>query len=182
MKSKKTLMGMVLLIGVLVLGIGYAAISTINLQINGTAKAAADGNFVVEFDEANLPTTPDNYLKSITLSESVDGEGESSGINDIATFSVEGMTAKGDTQTIVIPVTSSMEEDLQATLAVGTVSNDNPEYFNVTAAITADEASVLNNTTKTSSVTVTVELIKTPLESEEVANISIPLTATPSVK
>ena len=50
MKKKRTFTIMAILIAVLVLGVGYAAIADINLNITGTANIVADSDFSVEFD------------------------------------------------------------------------------------------------------------------------------------
>ena len=50
MKQKRTYIIMIILIAVLMLGVGYAAISNVTLNLNGTANIAADSNFSVEYD------------------------------------------------------------------------------------------------------------------------------------
>ncbi|MBQ7104519.1 MAG: hypothetical protein IJN90_01535 [Bacilli bacterium] len=56
MKKRKTFIAMALVIAVLVLGVGYAAISNINLTINGTANVTANADFTVEFDTTHEVT------------------------------------------------------------------------------------------------------------------------------
>ena len=52
MKKRRTIITALLLVATLALGIGYAALSAINLNITGTAKVnAAQENFVVDFSE-----------------------------------------------------------------------------------------------------------------------------------
>ena len=53
MKKKRTFTVMAIIIAVLVLGIGYAAIADIPLNITGTANIVADSDFSVEFDTAH---------------------------------------------------------------------------------------------------------------------------------
>ena len=50
MKKKRTFTVMAIIIAVLVLGIGYAAIADIPLNITGSANIVADSDFSVEFD------------------------------------------------------------------------------------------------------------------------------------
>lgn len=50
MNQRKTYIVMIILIAVLILGVGYAAISNITLNLNGTANIVADSNFSVEYD------------------------------------------------------------------------------------------------------------------------------------
>ena len=53
MKKKRTFTVMAIIIAVLVLGIGYAAIADIPLNITGSANIVADSDFSVEFDTAH---------------------------------------------------------------------------------------------------------------------------------
>ena len=53
MKKRKTFTVMIIFIAVLILGIGYAAISNITLQLNGTANIVADSDFSVEYDTSH---------------------------------------------------------------------------------------------------------------------------------
>lgn len=53
MKKKRTFTVMVMLIAVLILGIGYAAISNITLYLNGTANIVADSDFSVVYDTSH---------------------------------------------------------------------------------------------------------------------------------
>ena len=50
MKRRRTFTVMFILIAVLVLGVGYAAIANVTLSINGTANVVADADFSVVFD------------------------------------------------------------------------------------------------------------------------------------
>ena len=52
MKNRKTFFGLALLLAVLTLGIGYAALSNVTLNITGTATGTPDSsNFKVELSE-----------------------------------------------------------------------------------------------------------------------------------
>ena len=53
MKKKRTFTVIAILVAVLVLGVGYAAISNVVLNITGTANVVADADFAVEFDTAH---------------------------------------------------------------------------------------------------------------------------------
>lgn len=53
MKKRKTFTIMAILIAVLILGVGYAAISNITLTVNGTANIKADADFSVVFDTSH---------------------------------------------------------------------------------------------------------------------------------
>ena len=159
----------VILVAVMLLGIGYAAIQNITLNITGTATADPNqANFTVKF--SGTPTTD-----KTNVSENSTGAKVTAAITDDtnATINVEGLTAKGDVVTVTYTVQNT-SADLSADLTVET-TNNNEEYFTITSelgktSLTATEATTL---------TVTVELIKTPITASEEATIGIQLTAAP---
>ncbi len=53
MKKRKTFMGMIIIISILVLGVGYAAINGVELFVNGTANITANADFSVEYDTSH---------------------------------------------------------------------------------------------------------------------------------
>ena len=84
--KKKTIIWVTLLLVVVVLGIGYAAISTIGLNINATGQATPNSeNFTVEF--SGEPSTEGKG----SITAEID-----SGNKLMATMDVTGLTAKGD--------------------------------------------------------------------------------------
>ena len=162
MKRKKTYVGLILLIAVLMLGIGYAAMSNITLNITGSASAVVkDENFSVLFVGTPEVSSDDVTAKIID--------------DHNATLNVTGLSAKGDKATVTYTVKNA-SEDLSASVAVPNISNSNSEYFSVTTDMNAEKTLVAGNNT---TVTVTVQLIKTPVDADETANINISLVASP---
>ena len=53
MQKKRTFTVMAILIAVLVLGVGYAVISNVNLNLTGSANIIANSDFTVVYDNAN---------------------------------------------------------------------------------------------------------------------------------
>ena len=151
----------VILISIMLLGIGYAAIQNITLNVTGTVIAdPSQANFTVKF--SGTPEVSDSTKVTAAIT------------NDIsATINVEGLTAKGDTVTAIYTVQNT-STDLSADLSVAT-TNSNEEYFVIDTelgktSLIAGEATTL---------TVTVELIKTPIIADERSTIGIQLTAIP---
>jgi len=69
MKKNRTFTVMAILIAVLILGIGYAAISNITLYLSGTANVVADSDFSVVYDTSHtVGLTADNG--NVTMGES----------------------------------------------------------------------------------------------------------------
>ena len=162
-KDTKKIVGVVLVVAILLVAIGYAAIGTKTLNINGSATASTNAsNFVVKF--TGTPTTGGQGKTTATISTTEPLKG---------TMTVTGLNAKGNKATATFTV-SNTSADLSAGLtASATVSNT--EYFKVTPTIAS--ATVAKGGTTT--VTVTVELIKTPIDGDKTGTVTVTLTATP---
>ena len=75
MKRRKTFTVMAILIAVLVLGVGYAAIADITLNLNGNATIIADADFSVVFDTTHTVgrSTTDTISANSTSFDVVNG-------------------------------------------------------------------------------------------------------------
>ena len=169
-KNSAKVVGLVLLIAVLLVAIGYAAITTVQLRINGNANATANqDNFTVRF--SGTPTVSDadkvdaiNNTKPTTLNP---------GDQLKATMNVSKLSAKGDTATATYTIENT-SADLSAVLSA-TTTNSNTEYFKVTQNIA--KATIGHGETTT--ITVTVELIKTPIIDGIESTIGVIIDANP---
>lgn len=160
-----------ILVAIVVLGVGYAAISNITLNVNGSqATVEVDpDNFVVKFDEESTFSYSGNPTGSdVTLTRAND---------TTATFTIEGLSKKGDSVTITYPIVNE-SETLKASLAAPTITNDNSEYFSVTTTSPAAGTELAANGGKGDLILV-VEVLKTPVEDDEVANITASIEASP---
>lgn len=171
MKKNKTFITLALLIAVAILAVGYAAIGGINLEITGSASATtSDKNFKVKFvgtptsDKTGVSANSTNVVVTPAITDDRN-----------ATLNVSGLTTKNDTVTATYTVKNE-SEDITATVAKGEITNTNATYFEVTSVI-ADSTLAPDATT---TVTVTVKLIKTPVDGDVSTNITIPFTATPA--
>ena len=167
MKKKRTLTVVAMVLAVLMLGVGYAAITSVNLKIEqGSASATPDqGNFVVKFDKNTQVTTTGDG----TITAAYDASNEL-----LATFSVAGLTAKGQTASATYTI-KNYSPDLIANLAVNNVAaaaTGDTEYFTVTATLAENSLVAAADTT----LVVTVNLIKTPVNDD--VSISFPVTVT----
>lgn len=162
--KKKTIIWVTLLLVVVVLGIGYAAISTIGLNINATGQATPNSeNFTVEF--SGEPSTEGKG----SITAEID-----SGNKLMATMDVTGLTAKGDTATATYTI-ENKSADLSANLTVAEPTNDNTDYFKVTYELAEDTIAAGASTT----IQVKVELIKTPIDENQSVTSTVAITATP---
>ena len=147
MKNRKKMITTALIVLVLLLGVGYATVSSVNLNINGTAKAGSK-ELQVFYDGNNSGTSA-----KVTAISSQDQA-------RTATFNVENMTL-GETVTMTFEV-KNYETDVNANLAAPSVTNTNENYFQVTAS--CDKTTL--NAGDTATITVNVKLIKTPVTDE----------------
>lgn len=148
MKNRKKMITTALIVLVLLLGVGYATVSSVNLNINGSAKAGSK-ELQVFYDGTNSGTS----AKVTAISSPVKTRE--------ATFTVENMTLD-ETVTMTFEV-KNYETDVNATLAAPSVTqNTNEEYFQVTTS--CDKTTL--NAGETATITVNVKLIKTPVTDE----------------
>ena len=148
MKNRKKMITTALIVLVLLLGVGYATVSSVNLNINGTANAETK-ELQVFYDGVNSGTSA-----KVTAISSQDHA-------RTATFTVENMTL-GETVTMTFEV-KNYETDVNATLAAPSVKeNTNRDYFQVTTS--CDKTTL--NAGDTATITVNVKLIKTPVTAE----------------
>lgn len=162
MKNRKKMITTALIVLTLVLGVGYATVSSVNLNINGTAKAGSK-QLEVFYDGVNSGTSD-----KVTAISSPDKTRE-------ATFTVENMTL-GETVTMTFEV-KNYETDVNATLAAPSVTqNLNQEYFEVTTS--CDKTNL--NAGKTATITVNVTLTKTPVsEQAGSTTVTVEMAASP---
>ena len=156
---------LVVLIAVITLGIGYASISAINLIINGNATASVNQeNFKVYFTQA----------QSITGSTGVSG---TSSIDDndatIAYFDVSGLTKVGDYGVATYTI-SNNSNGIGADISLQ-LTNSNNEYFKITETVADSQLQAGDTTTAT----IRVEMIKTPIQDDVTTSVTGTLTATP---
>ena len=165
-QNKKTLqIVLIVLVAVLTLGIGYASLSAINLIIDGNATAnPSDTNFKVKFlNETGVTPviegTPNNTV-------SVDSD-------TTASFTVTTLNGAGQSVTATYRVKNE-SPGIGASIGLQ-LTNSNPDYFKVTQKILDNKLQAGEETT----VTVKVEMLKTPVESAVSTSITATLVATP---
>ena len=165
MKNKKSLLSLGLVALVLVLGVGYAVVSSVDLTISGTASANSD-----------LKVT---FKSATSTSDKVTATAEDGKLK--ADITVENLTYNEEvTATYTI---QNKEVDVDALVKLVSIENDNEDYFTVTADIDETGKTIAAGGTETIDVIVTVKLIATPLtETDSKANIVINLLAEPVVQ
>ena len=152
MRERRVFMLLGIVIAVLALGLAYAAIST-NLEIKGNVTGTFDSaNFQVKF----------SGVSGVTGTKGVNISGSTASINSAdptkGTFNFTGFTTKGQTQSATWTISNENDAELYAYIEMNTDTEINREHFKATCNL-ADDVLAPNETT---TVTVTVECIKTP--------------------
>lgn len=164
MKNKKSLLSVCLLVLVLILGVGYAVVSSVNLTISGTA-TVKDAALKVSF----------NGTTTVSNSDKVTATAENNSLS--ANITVTDLTL-GESVTATYTI-QNKETDINAEILKNSITtNGKDAYFQVTTDVDDSAKTIAAEGTET--VTVTVKLIQTPVEStDSTANITVTLAATP---
>lgn len=167
MKKKRTLTVVAAVLAVLMLGVGYAAVTNDVLNISNASASASpsDDNFVVQFDQDT------NVVLGTGVTAAYTG-------TTTATFSASGLTAKGDKTSATYAI-ENLSEDLSANLSavVGTIEGTEgaKSYFKVTATVANTTLEAKGTTT----LLVEVELLKTPVNEDVSITFPVTITASP---
>jgi len=161
MKQQRTFLLLSVIVAVLVLGVAYAAITSVTLNVNGNVLASAEqGNFKVKFvDDPTFDGTGTAIVKVTS--------------DTTATMDISGLTSVGDTMQVTYLIENT-SADIYADLTKS-VTNDNSEYFVVTSEL-SHERMVPGSKAK---LYVTIRLAKTPLVDQK-AQIGVKIVADPS--
>ncbi len=168
MKNRKFIIVAFVLISVMVIGIGYAALTDIFIM---------DGNAVVNQTKENTVFDENIYISNAVVNGSgtsgvADTASTDSTNPDKASFTVKSLALEGEEPTFVFTIKN--DSDFDATIANTVCTVDNSEYFSVAATVPTDPICYSQGTLD---VTVTVTLIKA-LTTEQTANITVNYTAT----
>lgn len=151
MKNRKTVVVAFLLIAVMLLGVGYAALTDV-LDITGSAD--------VNQSAAEEAFNQDIYFTTAVANQSGNTASVNADNNDKASFTANTLKGANDTATFTFTITNDGDVDAVVTPAIS--SNTNPTYF----AISSDWAGQPRNLAAGQSLTytVTVTLLQTPTE------------------
>ena len=148
MRRNTKIVGGILLVAILLVAVGYAAITKVGLNIDGTAKS--EGN-------------PDNFKVELIGEPQTSGDGTTTATINTAdktqgTMNVSGLNAKGQTAIATYTV-KNQSVDLSADLTAKATST-NDEYFEVQCSLDKTTLKAGEETT----MTVKVKLLKTPID------------------
>lgn len=167
MKNRKTVVVAFLLVAVMLLGVGYAALTDV-LDITGTAdvnQSAAEESF-----------NEDIYFSAAKANEDGNTASVNADNNDKASFTAKTLKGKGDKATFTFTIKNAGDLDVTVTPVLNaSLGNTQPEYF----AVTSDWAGQTKELASSAEITytITVELLKTPTETIS-GSFLVELTAT----
>ena len=148
MRRNTKIVGGILLVAILLVAVGYAAITNVTLNIKGTAKSEGNpDNFKVEL--IGEPQTSGDGTTTATINNADKTQG---------TMNVSGLNAKGQTAIATYTV-KNQSTDLSADLTAKATST-NDEYFEVQCSLEKTTLKAQEQTT----MTVKVKLLKTPID------------------
>ena len=161
MRKTSKIIVTVVIIAIILLGIGYAAIQNITLTIAGTAAAdPSQANFKVMF--SGTPTVSDETYVAAAITDDIN-----------ATMNINGLTKKGESVSATY-IVQNVSNDISADLKLAT-TNSNTEFFTLKSEV--GKVSLIAGEATT--VTLTVELTKTPIQESVNATIGLQLEAMP---
>ena len=155
MKNRRTVVVAFLLVAVLLLGVGYAALTDV-LDITGTAeidRAAAESSF-----------NEDIYFSAAVANDNGNTASVNADNNDKASFTANNLKGEGDTATFTFSIVNV--GDVDATITPRIITNSNTEYFEIYSDWLGATKDLPAGTTADAPLTytVTVKLLKTPTE------------------
>lgn len=186
MQKRRTFTVMAILLAVLVLGIGYAAVSSVTLDLNGTANIKANADFTVEYDTNH--TVGKSSTDTITVGSDTHAVVEGA----YTSTSVATMTVWLDNthrEVSAIYKIDNKSSELSASLAatITSITGTNETYFDpIEATYYSDAACTQALGTgdvvehgQSAYLKVTVRLAKSPLDDITGATFKVVTTASP---
>lgn len=150
MRQRKTITTLILIVGILAVGIVYAAITGQDLTVTGSTTATTDdANFDVKFVQTG--TTPNGSGDGTTVATIDSNNGKK------ANITVTGLTTKDQTAVATFTIENASPVDVTAKLTAS-VENKNTTWYDVTTNIVDTEI----DKGDTTEMTVRVTLKQTP--------------------
>ncbi len=166
MGKNTKIVGGVLLVVIILVAVAYAAITNVELNINGVGSAQAkQENFKVEF--IGTPSTSGKGTTVATINSNDKTQGS---------VNVTGLTAKGD-EAVATYTVKNLSSDISADLTADATSS-NQTYFEIICSLEKTTLKAQEETT----LKVTVRLLKTPIDETKEdlkSNIGVSIKAEP---
>ena len=165
MKNRKTIIVGFILVACMIMGVGYAALST-TLRIDGQASVSAEA---IEFTENVIFTAAKTDAPTFGTAAVNDG-------NQSATFTVTGMTRKDDAVHFTYTITNKSDHDVNLAVTIAPTTTALDSKFTVTQSLAAGNHLVASEASI--DVVVTVKLNEDVNAAVDPVNYVIEYTAT----
>ena len=154
MKNRRNVVIAFMIVAVMLLGIGYAALSD-TLDITGSAD--------VNQSAAEEAFNEDVYFSAAVANEVGNTASVNADNNDKASFTANTLKGKGDKVTFTFTIKNDGDVDAVVTPKLNaSLGNTNPEYFSITSDWAGESRTLAAHSEIT--YTLTIELLKTPTE------------------
>lgn len=166
MKTKNSYKLIIMLALIMFLGVGYAVVNSVTLSITGTVGANSE-NIDVYF--AGTPQVSNSSKVTATATA-----GTLTG-----NITVSDLTLN-ETVTATYFITNN-ERDVGAIISLESITNSNPDYFEVTATVNNSSVILCPENTEKKAVVITIKLKKTPITTTvNSTNISVKFKSEPA--
>ena len=154
MKNRRNVVIAFMIVAVMLLGIGYAALSD-TLDITGSAD--------VNQSAAEEAFNEDVYFSAAVANEVGNTASVNADNNDKASFTAATLKGKGDKVTFTFTIKNDGDVDAVVTPKLNaSLGNTNPEYFSITSDWAGESRTLAAHSEI--NYTLTIELLKTPTE------------------
>ena len=153
MKNRKTIVVAFLLVAVMLLGVGYAALTDV-LDINGTAD--------VNESAAQEAFNEDVYFTAAVANQEGNVASVVADDPDMASFTAYTLKGKGDVATFTFTIYNEGDVKASVTPTLASDGNSNPEYFEITSDWQGQGRVIKAG--ESARYTVTIKLLKTPTD------------------
>lgn len=176
MNKQKKLIFVIILLAILLIGIGYAALSNVTLTVNGTASAtSSDENFKVYFTGENTKTSSEAPSTNVEVTVTAQAT--------TATVNFSGLTKKGDEEYAILEIENASNDVDAKSVNVAVNSTGSTTILNASAIMCDASGNAITDYAVASGnktyVKVSASLLQTPTADAE---ISITATITAEAK
>lgn len=179
MNKKKTMTALIIVLAVLFIGIGYAAISTVTLNIVGNAQVTpGDDSFVVHFPYTSGESNTISYTASTGYTATANTNGTYTSLTD-ATINAMDFTKKDQYVDYTISVKNDSPE-LSATIASTNITISSGNQY-LEAALLDNFSTVTIAAGQTGTFTLRVKCIKTPTSTESLTGFTVAIHPQPAL-
>lgn len=173
MHKQKRIIFIIILLAVILIGIGYAALSNVTLTINGKATATPnDENFKVHFTGQNTKTSNTEDITNVDVSVTAQAT--------TATVNFSGLIKKDDTEYAILEIENASNDVDAKSINVAIETTGSTSIIEATAIMCNADGTATSNYFVASGnktyVKVSATLLQTPTEDAEI-NITATITA-----